>query len=75
MISKQWCYLLVFAGVAVVWTYPGPWRHREQHFYAVLEPENQGSQLTSAREIQTGTAVIGAALPSTVDALHTVHMC
>ncbi|TNN82496.1 hypothetical protein EYF80_007331 [Liparis tanakae] len=48
-----------------------PWRHREQHFHAALSVSggagSRGSQLTSAREIQPGTAaVIGVALNSAV---------
>lgn len=70
--------LAVFAGVAVVLVESCPWRHREQHFYTAPvsggaeRAASRGSQLTSAREIQPGTALgIGVALPSAVNVLHT----
>lgn len=40
--------LAVFAGVAVVWVDSCPWRHREQHFYAALCPEERRERRAEA---------------------------
>lgn len=69
----------VFAGVAVVWVDSCPWRHREQHFYAALCPEERRSgeprQSADVSQGNTGRNSASAWSRSSQrsDVLHTQH--